>query len=99
MITKFWIVWSPESTYPPRVKYTSIKVAQQVSNSMAEKHGGTFYVMEFVGGSSTQKVSEIFPSSAVENTDVDEVYLAEMRNSLSNDRNPARVSKTRGAQK
>jgi hypothetical protein len=46
MAAKFWIVWSPTGTTPPRNKHPSHGAALWVATQMAVKHPGQeFYVM------------------------------------------------------
>ena len=49
-LKRFWILWSPQSSMPPRVKFDNKEEALRVAKLMAEKHSPQeFYVCESVG--------------------------------------------------
>lgn len=45
---KFWILWQPESSLPPRVKFKTQKEAERVAEIMARKHRKVFYVLRAI---------------------------------------------------
>lgn len=45
---KFWILWSPSSHKPPRVRFCTIEKVREVAATMVNKYHDEFYVMEAV---------------------------------------------------
>lgn len=45
----FFILWNPESSLPPTVRFRRRTDAYAVAERMAQEHGGTFYVMQVDG--------------------------------------------------
>lgn len=51
MKTKFWILWNPEGSRPPTVRFSSLEGARKEAVRMQAAIGvGTMYVMESVAG-------------------------------------------------
>lgn len=44
---KFYILWSPQSDKPPKIKFTA-KKAEEVADVMVKKYGTQFFVMQSV---------------------------------------------------
>lgn len=45
-----FICWNPESQFPPKKVFMDANQCLGVCRSMAERHGGTFFVCRVVGG-------------------------------------------------
>lgn len=44
----FWILWRPDSSQPPTVRFVTQDAAHRAAEKMAAIHGVTFYVMQAV---------------------------------------------------
>lgn len=52
----FWILWHPEGSTPPKVRFGTLAEAVKTAEFMMEKIGnGTMFIMKAVGGIETLK--------------------------------------------
>jgi len=57
---KFWIIWKEGCNPNPTYKHEDLYAAEVESERLAREHGGTYFIMESVGGAKRNDAIPIF---------------------------------------